>query len=513
MPSGGDRQAGRREQRSRRRRRPVAARAAIRGVVLIQLAANTVGALVVITYLQLLFPDVVGADGSQALDLAIFAVYLLATVIVAVPVNAKLLRGAMSWVREGRAPSQPEINETLAQPFRQTASAFIGWLGAAVIFGIVNENTGRIAFGIALAGLMTCAILYLLLEWHFRPLFALALVDADIPQNRHEILPRLLLAWFIGSAIPLFILGIAPIVVPVNDFDYSWRLSAIILGALAVGGLLMIGAAGSVSDPINRVRHAMRKVEEGDLDVTLRVDDIGEVGRLQDGFNAMVVGLREREDLQVLLEEQVGQDVARHSLENPPKLGGGRRVVTVLFVDLRGYTAYAEMHTPEEVVDMLNRFFGSAVEVVHGEGGHVNKFEGDAALCVFGAPETQPDHAARALRAAAAIPAAIADLPETPSAGIGVATGTVVAGYVGTTDRYEYTVIGDIVNVAARLTDEAKAFDSGVLAMASTVKAADPTCGKWTSAGTLHLRGRLADAQVYEPAPDAGSTPDEATPR
>ncbi len=499
MSSGREGEPGRYVRGSRRRKRPVAARTTIRGVVLIQFAANTLGALVVLTYLQLLFPEQLDADQRDTLNLVIFSTYLLATVIVAVPVNARLLRDAMAWLSDGRRPTDAELKETLAQPFRQTTSAFIGWVGAAVIFSILNEDTGRIAFGIALAGLMTCAIIYLWLEWQFRPIFALALVDADIPQNRHEILPRLLLAWLIGSAIPLFIVGIAPVVIPANEFDYTWRLGALILGVLVVGGLLMVGAAGAVSDPINRVRNAMRQVEEGDFDVSLRVDDTGEIGRLQNGFNAMVAGLRERDELRGLLEGQVGEEVARHSLETPPSLGGGRRVVTVLFVDLRGYTEYAEIHTPEEVVDMLNRFFGAVVDVVHDEGGHVNKFEGDAALCVFGAPEIQLDHAARALRAAAAIPAAIVHLPETPSAGIGVATGTVVAGYVGTSDRYEYTVIGDIVNVAARLTDEAKAFGAGVLATATTVESAGRVGADWQSAGTLNLRGRLADAEVYEP--------------
>ena len=105
--------------------------------------------------------------------------------------------------------------------------------------------------------------------------------------------------------------------------------------------------------------------------------------------------------------------------------------MTVLFVDLHGYTAYSESHTPEEVVDMLNRFFGVVVRVVQQEGGHVNKFEGDAALCVFGAPDDQPDHAERALRAAAHLPLAVGQLPDDPDAGVGVATGEAVAGYVG----------------------------------------------------------------------------------
>src|SRR5690606_2908765 len=152
------------------------------------------------------------------------------------------------------------------------------------------------------------------------------------------------------------------------------------------------------------VRAAMAKVEDGDLDIEVPVDHAGELGRLQAGFNEMVDGLRERRRVQELFGRQVGADVARQALENDPELGGEEREITALFVDLEGFTAYTETHTPTEVVQLLNAFFGIVVRVVMDNGGFVNKFEGDAALCIFGAPAEQPDHAARALRAAATLP-------------------------------------------------------------------------------------------------------------
>src|SRR5205814_4855713 len=117
---------------------------------------------------------------------------------------------------------------------------------------------------------------------------------------------------------------------------------------------------------------------------------------------------------------------------------------------------------PEEVVDLLNRFFATVVRVVDAEGGWVNKFEGDAALAVFGAPTDQPDHAARALRAARRLGAELEPLGV--DAGIGVSSGPVVAGNVGAENRYEDTVIGDPVNEAARLTEVAKRRPSRVAA-------------------------------------------------
>jgi adenylate cyclase len=266
-------------------------------------------------------------------------------------------------------------------------------------------------------------------------------------------------------------------------------------------------AAVSVSRPLNRVRDALRRVEQGDTDVSVPVDDLGELGRLAEGVNDLVAGIREREELRDLFGRQVGQagfaDLALSGAE--PTATGDRREVTVLFVDLRGYTRYAERHRPEEVVSMLNTFFRVVVAVVNREGGWVNKFEGDAALCLFGAPQDQSDHTARALRAALAIPRELEHSDLLLRAGVGVASGEVIAGFVGTPERFEYTVIGDVVNLASRLCDEAKSAAVGVLASARTVEEAraltpDGHGGDdWEPAGTLEIRGRRGRAEVYRP--------------
>src|SRR5207237_6672377 len=120
--------------------------------------------------------------------------------------------------------------------------------------------------------------------------------------------------------------------------------------------------------------------------------------------------------------------------------------------------------------ELLNRFFTGVVRVVADEGGWVNKFEGDAALCVFGAPADQPDHAARALRAARRLAAELERLGV--DAGIGVSSGRVVAGNIGAEDRYEYTVIGDPVNEAARLSEAAKTRPSRLAASEESVSRA-----------------------------------------
>jgi len=476
----------------------VRARSAVLGMVRLQLTANGLGVLVVLLYFWLLLPGPELGGGGD-LNAVVFGTYLAVMLVVALPVNAALLHRAVRWVRENRAPGVRERKLLFSLPTAETASALVSWFGAAVLFGWINDDIQRVAVGIALAGVVTCTLLYLLLEGHFRPLFALALRNAELPEDRRDVGPRLMLAWILGSGVPLLAIAFTNLIspVPLDPGRLAWLATA---SALA-GGVVMFVAARSVTRPVLRIRDGLRRIEQGDLDHELPIDDLGELGRLAEGVNHLAAGLREREELRDLFGRQVGRaDLVELALSGNE---GEQREVTVLFVDLRGYTRFAERHTPAEVVAVLNRFFGAVVAVVNREGGWVNKFEGDAALCIFGAPQLLEDHAARALRAARSLPRELEQGAGPLAAGIGVATGEVLAGFVGTPERFEYTVIGDVVNVAARLCEAAKDDDAGVFAAASSVAAAaatgDDTSG-WESAGRIGVRGRSGRAEVFRPA-------------
>jgi class 3 adenylate cyclase len=232
------------------------------------------------------------------------------------------------------------------------------------------------------------------------------------------------------------------------------------------------------------------------------VNDAGEVGRLQAGFNRMVTGLRERDRLRQLFDRHVGPDVAERAVASSG-LGGAQVDATVLFADMIGSTTIAAERPPEAVVAMLNAFFGAVVRIVGAEGGLVNQFQGDGAVCLFGAPLHVDDHAARALRAATALRSeivALGDVYPGFDAAIGVSSGVVVGGDVGTEDRYEYTVIGDAANEASRLTDEAKLRTARLLVSEGTIRAAGVDGHEWVTSGELRLRGRPLPTTVYEPA-------------
>ena len=239
-------------------------------------------------------------------------------------------------------------------------------------------------------------------------------------------------------------------------------------------------------------------VRRGEQDTQVDIYDGSEIGVLQAGFNEMMRGLRDRQRVRDVFSQYVGAEVAQKALEERPELGGEERKVAVLFIDVIGSTTYAVDHTPEEVVAALNEFFDVVVEVVHRNKGVINKFQGDAALAVFGAPVSLHDAASHALQAARELQDELSG--QELKAGIGVASGHVVAGHIGGSDRFEYTVIGDAVNGAARLTELAKDTPGLVLTNAATLRAANEVeQQRWTLMKSVELRGRGKMTQLARP--------------
>ena len=267
---------------------------------------------------------------------------------------------------------------------------------------------------------------------------------------------RLVLAWVCATGVPLAglaMLGAQVLIGPENPAPEDTARAVIALAAVGVAaGLLATWlVARSIADPLTSVRRALNDIERGDLRARVTVDDGSEVGLLQSGFNTMAAGLADRERLREVFGRHVGEDVARNALDRDgPALGGEVREVAVLFVDLIGSTSMVARWAPTEVVARLNAFFAVVVDVAARHGGWVNKFEGDAALVVFGAPADHPDAAGAALAAARELRHRLHVLPGV-DAGIGVSAGEAVAGNIGAEERFEYTVIGGPVNEASRL--------------------------------------------------------------
>ena len=469
--------------------------------------ANAVGAVVLFVYQTYVTegPPEDELAYSQHAAVMLFIAYMVFTLALGAVLALRTIWRAVGWLEEDRRPTDAERVATVRLPYDLARIGAAMWLGAVVVFTIFNAVDGpvsevvRILFGTILGGLSTTALAFLLLERRLRPVMALALADGMPETHAVGIRPRLLLAWALGSGIPL--LGVA--VSPLGEGRESPADLAVLAAiGLVSGGLMIAVVTRSLTDRLAEVRSALSRVEAGDLDVALEVDEGGQLGMLQRGLNEMVVGLRERRHLQELFGRHVGEEVARQALERGAGLGGEQREVSALFIDVVRSTSLAATRPATEVVGMLNDLFGAVVRCAAAEGGWVNKFEGDGALCVFGAPEDQPDHAARALRAACSMRAAVDALRRRYTdldVGIGVSSGLAVAGNVGAEERYEYTVVGDPVNEAARLTEAAKTVPERVLASGGTVRHAGEEGGGWRPIGVLTLRGRTLPTEAFVP--------------
>lgn len=472
-------------------------------------ALHSLGGLVVFLFIQLRYPPSEAFATPWMNDLLLVVLTQAGLAPVAWGWVAREFGRGSGWALAGRAPTSADRERILSQPFRLASRPLLLWLAAAAIIGAGIE--ARRVYGtdaivdiaqiLLMGGLATCAISYLVIERTYRPLFAVALADAPASRSRSlGVRARLLLAWSASSGVPLLGLTLTPFRETATSGAALFALGVIGI----VAGLFAVSiAADSIAVRLDGIRTALGRVGAGDLSRDLVVDDGGEVGQLQAGFNRMVHGLRERQRLQELFGRHVGHEVAALALERDADLGGEARPASVMFVDLVGSTAMAEVLPPGEVVATLNAFFDAVVDVVTSEGGWVNKFHGDGALAVFGVPGREPDHQERALRAARHLCRRLAELAdEHPGldAGIGVSSGTVVAGNVGSEERYEYTVIGRAVNQAARLTELAKERPGRVLASGAAVQAAGPEKACWTSQGRVGLRGQRSPTDVYGPA-------------
>ncbi|MBN2622223.1 MAG: adenylate/guanylate cyclase domain-containing protein [Acidimicrobiales bacterium] len=479
------------------------------------LFANVAGAAAVMTFLQLASGEALAPD--LPLGVRVTGPLLPVTVLL-VPAylwGHRAFSRRVVWALEGRPPTLLERHAILREPWRQALRPLVFWVIGAGLYAAITALAGagfitvvRVATGTLIGGVTTCALAYLMIERSFRPLFAWVLDGVGDHRPRTPgIRLRLLLTWAVGSGVPL--LATALILFIDGDEIHPYALAVLPLVGLAAGFIATVSVARSVAEPLDGVRRALARVRDDDLDVGLVVDDGGEVGEVQSGFNQMVDGLRERREIQDLFGRHVGREVAIQALERGTGLRGDEADASVVFVDIVGSTAMAEVLSPDEVVRTLNDFFDVVVRAVDGQGGWVNKFEGDGALCIFGVPGTQPDHADRALRAARLLWLALGHLGERHvglAAGIGVSSGRVVAGNVGTEARYEYTVIGPAVNEAARLTDVAKARSVKVLASGATVARAAGEAARWHDVGTIALRGRTVPSPIYEPRVDEAAT-------
>ena len=439
---------------------------------------------------------------------------IIASMLIVISATVSAVAGVLQvvptlrWFVDGAEPTPSQQRAAMRIANRQNAVHFAAWVASGAVFALVNLDAGGVVAyvtGTALlfGGATTACMGYLVTQRTLRPIITVAMRTAPPDMAMPGVLSRLVITWTLFGALPIG--GIAVIIVAHSTGWFAQSSSDLDTPILIIAALsLLLGiratvlVARSISDPVREVVDAMSEVEHGATS-HVAVYDPSEIGRLQSGFNRMVTGLAERERLRDLFGRHVGTDVARRAIEHDEALTGDVRDVGVLFVDLADSTLLTATRPPQEVAELLNEFFRLVVAAVDDHRGLINKFEGDAALAVFGAPLQIDQPASAALAAARALTQNLRTLPVVDF-GVGVSAGSVFAGNVGAENRYEYTVIGDPVNEAARLADHAKRRDFRTLASGSAVDRADPNERRnWMLRGSIVLRGRSTATVLAEP--------------
>jgi adenylate cyclase len=439
-------------------------------------------------------------------------IVVLGTVAVAAGGIVNLVP-VLRWFVAQRQPSSEQRRSAMRLLARQSIILAVVWAVSGVTYLVLNLD-GLAALwiptllAVVFGGTAASSLSLLLTQRSLRPIMLAAAQGTEGLVVAPSVITRLVGMWLLGSGLPC--LAIAGLVLTRSNGwiiqktgSVEMPILVVTLVAILIGLPVMIMTSRSISDPVREVVDAMAKVERGSIDTFVGVYEKSEIGRLQDGFNRMVTGIAERDRLRDLFGRHVGADVARRAIEQGSQLSGDVREAAILFIDLVGSTTLASSSPPQEVAQVLNDFFRIVVSAVDERNGLINKFQGDAALAVFGAPLPVDGAASAALATARSLRSRLRRLPVVDF-GIGVSAGPVFAGNIGAENRYEYTVVGDAVNEAARLADFAKSLDRRIVCSAAAIDRADSAERKhWLAHGDTVLRGRAESTRIWTPAADS----------
>ncbi len=458
-------------------------------------------------------------------DAALVALIAAALTIASVTAAGWRGRGDRAVLTAWKELEHPTPRETVAawevattltlNQYRHTS----GWVNLASIVPAAGSaawlwNLGWPGFGAVLLaglipGLYATVLSYSVGERLVRPV--VEEVAAHLP-DRFEMTPLgLPLAKRLFLAVPAYtttsavlVGGLVGLGLDSSTNDASARLALTVGLSLGVGLLMSMELASLLSEsivrPLRDVRAQLSRIREEDFTARAPVLSGDEFGELAHDFNRMASGLQEREDLREHFGTYVDREIVRLIVAGQMPKEGFEVEVSILFVDVRGFTAFAESAPAAEVVQTLNDLFTEMVPIIEAFGGHVDKFIGDGMMAVFGAPEVQPDHADRAVDAARMIVDTIGLGSSGLRVAAGVNSGRVVAGPIGGAGRLNFSVIGDVVNTAARV--EAATRDTGddlLLTAATRDLLTRPQA--LVSRGQIPLKGKLLPVEVLAPAP------------
>jgi adenylate cyclase len=438
------------------------------------------------------------------------------------------------WLREEIAPEPAPASirrRALLVPFAYAVHTVVGWIIAGLVWGTLWDviagrfslvRSVRLFFGITvIGGGVTSAFIFFAIEHVWRRFLPRFFPDGDLSAvsgtPRFPVRTRLLAIFLLVGVVPLTLLAVVSYTSalsllgadPATARGIVDELRMITLSLLAIGLVAAVGlsvfAANSVAHPLKHLEAAMVEVGRGNLERRATVVSTDEIGTVTEGFNRMLHGLREREIVKETFGKYVTPEVRDEILAGRVRGEGELTEATILFADLRDFTPWVEATEPRQVVRDLNEYFTEMDGAIRAHRGLVLQFIGDEIEAVFGAPIRAGDHAEMAVRAALEMRTRLRAWNvrreaggQTPLRhGIGIHTGTVLAGNIGGAERLSYALVGDPVNLASRIQGLTKDFKVDILISEATRSRLNGGI-RVEELPAVHVKGRADDVNVFK---------------
>ncbi len=502
-------------------------------LLMVLLIGNLGGALLVALPLRYLDPFALEAVVPVGRWHIVFFVAAFSLLLVAGRITARRWAGPL--VRTDKALPNDATHATLRRRALQLPGflallSLVGWGLAALVWGSLwpwltgtfnLASAVRRAFGMTLvAGPSVALFVFLASERIWRERLPVLFPNGDLAATgarNLRVRTRLLVVFLFTSIVPMLVISVATTVrmqgLRGGNVETAYTIgpnlmlvqAVLVVTGLALAIVLARFLADSVSAPLLGLQATMAQVEQGDLQAYCAVVSNDEIGAVTAGFNHMVAGLRDRQLIHDTFGRYVSPEVRDEILSGRTALAGDQREVSILFADLRGFSTWVEASPAAEVVEGLNAYFSEMELAIRAHGGLVLQYIGDEIEAVFGAPLADERHADHAVAAAIEMQQRLeawnhkrrqAGL-RTLEHGIGIHSGTVVAGNIGSAQRMSYALVGDAVNVASRIEALNKDFGSHILISGVTRSGLREPIPMMQALPAVRVKGRTAEVEVY----------------
>ena len=502
---------------------------------LINAVGNLLGAIVAFLYFRVVDQAAADAPPVGLHEIVLSIIFFAVLVGIGLRFNIRWV-APIARAGAGQPLSEKEAalvrRRALLFPYFAAGLTFTGWVLAGLIWGIAIPlmlgtalspfQAARQVFGTTvIAGGLTTAFIFFASEHVWRRRLPFFFPEGDLSAVRRvprlAVRARLLTIFLMTGIVPLAVLGILAYrraldllgADPVTAAGIVDGLRVTILFLVAVGIVAAVGlaifAANSVAAPLKHVEGAMAEVERGRLDGRAPVLSTDEIGAVAEGFNRMLHGLREREMVKETFGKYVTPEIRDEILAGRIRGEGELTEATILFADLRDFTPWVEATVPRQVVQDLNEYFTEMDQAIRAHHGLVLQFIGDEIEAVFGAPIATGDHAEMAVRAALEMRRRLGGWNARREAagkpalrhGIGIHTGTVLAGNIGGAERLSYALVGDPVNLASRIQGLTKDFKVDILISEATRSRLDGGV-QVEELPAVRVKGRVEEVNVYK---------------